>query len=171
LHFNSNHLATKNTAVKILTQLTASMSVISLIQKVFNVGLGSLAASYIGYYRKISYFVFGFPAEFLNIHVPTALIDFWTLSFICAGAYVRTKDLEKARAFRDYNFPSPSIKLRTAVFVVFGLTGIGLTIPLSALSIQTYTENDITRDALKNFAIILAASLLFFALNAFAPSA
>jgi hypothetical protein len=147
------------------------MSVISLVQNILNVGLGTLASSYVGYYRKISHFVFGLPAEFFNIHLPTALIDFWTLSFICAGAYVRTRDLEKARAFRNYNLPSPSLKLRAAVFFVFGLTGMGLMIPLSALFIHTYTENDITRDALKHLSLIIATVLVFFAFNAFAPSA
>lgn len=171
MRLNNNYLVTKNKVITVLTLLTASMSIISLVQKFFNVGLGPLAASYVSYYRKISYFAFGLPAELLDIHLPMALIDFWTLSFICAGAYVRTESLEKARAFRDYNFSSPSIKLRTALFFVWGFTGIGLTIPLSVLSIYTYTENDITRDALKHFGIILGISILFYAVNAFAPSA
>lgn len=117
MHFDSNHRATKDKAMKILTLLTASMSVISLVQNILNVGLGTLASSYVGYYRKISHFVFGLPAEFFNIHLPTALIYFWTLSFICAGAYVRTRDLEKARVFRSYNLPSPSLKLRAQSFL------------------------------------------------------
>jgi hypothetical protein len=44
-------------------------------------------------------------------------------------------------------------------------------IPLSALSIHTYTENDIIRDALKHLSFIIATVLVFFALNAFASSA
>jgi len=170
LRIDINYLASKLSFFSILTSITASMSIVSLTQKLFNFGLAPLAANYVAYYRKISYFVFGIPAELLGIHLPTALIDFWTLSFICAGAYVKTENLEKARAFRRYRFESPSIKLRLAVFLLFGLTGIGLAIPLSVLSINTYNENDITRDALGHFIVILSLSILFFAINAFAPS-
>lgn len=157
--------------LKILTLITASMSLISLFQKIFDIGLINVAATYIGYYRKISYAVFGWPAAIFNLHVPALLIDFWTLSFICAGAYVKTQKMEEARAFRRFNLPSPSMKLRAAVFLIFGFTGIGLAIPLSITSIYTFTENDITRDALKNFLIIVIVTFAFFALNAFAPSA
>lgn len=171
MRINENYLTTKNKIITVLTLLTASMSMISLVQRLFDIGLGALGASYVSYYRKIFYFLFGLPAELFNINLPIALIDFWTLSFICAGAYVRTENLEGARAFRDYNFSSPSIKLRSAIFLVWGFTGAGLAIPLSVLLISTYTENDIIIDAFKHILIILTISVFFFAINAFAPSA
>ena len=157
--------------MKFLTRIVSVISLISLVQKLFDVGLADFAVTYVEYYRKIAYLIFGWPLEIFNLHMPSALVDFWMLSFICAGSYVRTENLEKSRFFRDYNFPSPSIKLRTVVFFIFGFTGIGFFIPFSVLSIYTYTENDITRDALKNLAIIIGGTLLFFVLNAFAPSA
>lgn len=147
------------------------MSVISLIQKLFDVGLFGIMESFIKYYRKISHFVFGLPFELLNIQLPIQLIDFWTISFICAGAYVRTENLKGARAFRNYNFTPPSVKLRTAIFFIWGFTGIGLFTPLSVGSIYTYTEGDITRDALKHLGIILIVSAAFYTINGFAPSA
>lgn len=171
LRLNGNHLTTKKMVTTGFALITASMSINSLIQKLFNVGLVGMAASYVSYYRKISYFIFGLPASLLNVHLPVALIDFWTLSFLCAGAYVRTKNLEGARAFRRYNFSSPSLKLRLAIFFLWGFTGFGLIIPFSVLSITTYTENDITRDALTHLGIVLVFSVLFYAINAFAPSA
>ena len=171
LGLNSNQLNVAKTTLKFLTIATASISLISLLQKLFNIGLIDIAATYIGYYRKIAYVIFGWPAEIFHFHMPKLLIDFWTLSFISAGAYVKTKDMEQARAFRRFNLQSPSIKLRAAVFLIFGFTGIGLAIPLSITSIYTFTEGDITRDALKNFAIILVVTVGFFVLNAFAPSA
>lgn len=170
MHLNRNYLVTKNKALTVLTLVTASMSIISLIQKLLNVSLGAVAASYVSYYRKISYFFFGTPAELFHIQLPISLIDFWAISFICAGAYVRTENLERARAFRDYNFASSSIKLRLAIFFIWGFTGVGLFIPLSVLSVGTYTENDITRAALIHFGIISMISVFFYAVNAFAPS-
>ncbi|GJI89801.1 hypothetical protein [Duganella hordei] len=162
---------TANKTIKVLTLIVSIISLISLVQKLFDVGLVKVAVTYIGYYRKIACAIFGWPLEIFNFHIPTALADFWTLSFICAGSYIRTENLEKARAFRDYNFSSPSIRLRAIVFFIFGFTGAGFFIPLSVLSIYTYTENDITRDALKSLAIIVCGTVFFFALNAFAPSA
>jgi hypothetical protein len=157
--------------MKYLTWIVSIMSLVSLVQKLFDVGLSKFAATYIEYYRKIAYSIFGWPLGIFNLHIPAALVDFWMLSFICAGSYVRAENLEKSRAFRGYNFPSPSLGLRAVVFFIFGFTGVGFFIPLSVLSISTYNENDITRDALQNLAIIMSGTVLFFALNAFAPSA
>ena len=99
------------------------------------------------------------------------MIDFWTISFICAGAYVRSKNIETARAFENINFSKSPIKWKIAIFLVFGFTGIGLFIPQSILSINTYTENyAITREAIKNLFKILTAIATFFVINAFAPS-
>ena len=165
-----NDSAVKATT-RVLTLLTATMSAVSLIQKILNVGLSPIASDFIGYYRHISYLVFGLPAKFVGINIPIALIDFWAISFICAGAYVRSKNIEKSRAFCMFNFVDSSIKLRFAVFLLFGFSGLSLYIPLSALSITTYTgDNDITLDALKNLAWILMGIITFFIFNAFPPS-
>ncbi|MFH7566537.1 hypothetical protein [Oceanimonas smirnovii] len=146
------------------------MSLISFIQRFFSVGLGAMASSFVGYYRMLAHAVFGVPAELLGITLPSSLIDFWALSFVCAGAYVRAKNVEDARAFRHLQLKKTSIKLRVAVFLISGLTGLSLFIPLSAMSIYTYTEGDITRDALKNLLVILVVVFGFFIFNAFSPS-
>lgn len=162
---------TKSKTTRILTLATATISAVSFAQKVFDIGLGSMANSYIGYYRQITHALFGVPAELIGIRLPVALTDFWVLSFICAGAYVRSKNIEKSRAFRNYNFTEPSIKLRVIIFFIAGFSGLALFIPLSALSISTYTRDDITREALKNTLIVFMLTVAFFVLNGFGPSA
>lgn len=171
LGLNTRQVEAGNGALKVLTWATATISLISLTQRLFEVGLGTLSAQYLGYYRKIAYAIFGWVPELVGVHLPATIVDFWTLSFICAGAYVRTENLEQARAFRRYNFSSPCTKLRIAIFFVWGFTGFGLAVPLSVTSIHTYTENDIMREALKNFTVVVGATIVFFAINAFAPSA
>lgn len=157
--------------IRVLSLVVATMSVVSFTQKIFNIGLGSMANSYIGFYRQISHALFGVPAELIGIRLPVALTDFWVLSFICAGAYVRSKNIEKSRAFRNYNFTEPSVKLRVIIFFIAGFSGLALVVPLSATSISTYTRDDIMREALKNTVIVLMATVVFFILNGFGPSA
>lgn len=130
-----------------------------------------MTSSFVGYYRQLSHAIFGVPAELLGIMIPRSLIDFWALSFVCAGAYARSNNVKYALAFRGLNFKSPSKKLRIAVFLVFGFSGAGLFVPLSALSITTYVRDDITRDALKNLIVVMVVLGGFFILNAFSPSA
>ena len=168
-----NHLESllNGKIVKILTILLSIMSLTSAIQRIFSVGLVPLLSSYVNYYHQISHFFIGIPFEWIGIKIPTLLIDFWIVSFVCAGAYAKSKNVEKSRAFENYNFKCPSPALRMAVFFVFGFTGIGLFVPMSALSIYTYTRDDITREALKNTLWVLAGTVFVFFLNAFAPSA
>ena len=157
-------------SIKILSLLFATISAISFIQKVFDVGLIPIANDFISYYRRIAYIIFGLPAKLIGISLPIQLIDFWIISFICAGAYVLSKNIETARAFEIIDFGRSPIKWKILIFLVFGFTGIGLFIPLSILSINTYTENYvITREAIKNLFIVLTAIAVFFVINAFAP--
>jgi hypothetical protein len=169
LKFKRNALASDT--YTIFGWILASLSLISFIQRIWSVGLGAMANCFVGYYRTLAHAVFGAPVELLGITLPSSLIDFWALAFVCAGAYARAENIEDARAFRHLQLKKPSIKLRAAVFLIFGFTGLSLFIPLSAISIQTYTDGDITRDALKNLLVILAVVFGFFILNAFSPSA
>lgn len=98
-------------------------------------------------------------------------MDFWMLSFICAGAYARSSNVEKALIFQKHNFTEPSLKLRLAIFFIAGFSGLSLFIPLSVLSINTYARDDITREALKNTGIVFIGTIAVFVLNAFGPSA
>jgi uncharacterized membrane protein YidH (DUF202 family) len=111
-------------AYTILGWIIASMSLISFIQRFLSVGLGTMANDFVSYYRKLAHAVFGIPAELIGITLPNSLIDFWVLSFVFAGAYVRAKNVEDARAFRYLRLKKPSIKLRSAIFLIFGFTGL-----------------------------------------------
>jgi hypothetical protein len=133
--------------------------------------LGVMASSFVSYYRKLAHAAFGVPAELIGITLPSSLIDFWALSFVCAGAYVRARNVEDARAFRHLQLKRPSIKLRSAIFFISGFTGLSLFVPLSAVSIYTYADGDIARDALSNLLRISAVVFAFFVLNGFSPSA
>jgi len=162
---------TESKVIRVLSLVVATMSAVSFTQKIFSIGLSSMANSYIGFYRQISHSLFGLPAELIGIKIPVALTDFWVLSFICAGAYVRSKNIEKSRAFRNYNFKRPSVKLRVLIFFIAGFSGLALVVPLSATSISTYVRDDIMREALRNFVIVLIATVVFFIFNGFGPSA
>lgn len=127
----------------------ASMSLISFTQRLLNIGLGDMASSFVNYYHKLAHAALGAPAELFGINSPSSLIDFLALSFVCAGAYVRAKNIEDARAFLSTQLKRPSMKLRAVVFLISGLRGLSLFIPLSAASVYTYMDGDITRDTLK----------------------
>jgi len=66
--------------------LASVMSVVSLIQKVEAVGLTSMGASMLEYYRHLSSFVFAALPALVGISVPQQIVDVWALSFIGAGA-------------------------------------------------------------------------------------
>lgn len=168
-NFDSNRV--ERDVYTVLGWIIASMSLISFVQRLFSIGLGAIATSFIDYYRRLAHAVFAFPAELFGVDIPDSLVDFWALSFVCAGAYAKSKNVEFARGFSFLKLEGPPIKLRVFVFIIFGFTGIGLFVPLSALSINTYIDGDITRDALKNLAIISLIVVLFYMLNAFSPSA
>lgn len=168
-NFDSNRVGRDVYAV--LGWIIASMSLISFVQRVFSIGIGAIATSFIDYYRRLAHTVFSFPAELFGVAIPDTLVDFWALSFVCAGAYAKSKNVEFARFFKFLKLEKQSIKLRVFVFFIFGFTGVSLFIPLSVLSISTYVERDITRDALKNLMIISLIVILFYILNAFSPSA
>ena len=161
-----------STTINLLTTTTGAISLISLIQRTFDVGLYPVSISVISYYRKIAFWIFGFIPDLLGIYVPRNLIDLWALSFMFAAAYIKTRDMEKARAFRRFSSGEFSPTLRLFVFFAFGFTGMSLFIPLALISVHTYAEGegDIMRNALANLVWIAIACLAFFGLNAFAPS-
>lgn len=169
LNFESNKIG--RDAYSVLGWAIASISLISFIQRLFSVGLGAITSSFVDYYRRIAHAVFAVLPELFGIYLPATLVDFWALSFICAGAYARSRNIEFARGFQFLKLERRSKALRIFVFLIFGFTGISLFVPLSVLSINTYVDGDITRDALKNLAVIFVVVVLFYVLNAFSPSA
>src|SRR6187549_2164070 len=88
--------------LRLLTILAGMISVVSFIQRLFDVGVIALAGHLIQYYREIANLVFAAPLTLLGIKVPPALVDAWTLSFVGASAYARTPKIEHSRFLRRY---------------------------------------------------------------------
>lgn len=103
-------------------------------------------------------------------------MDFWTISFIGAGAFVRTPRIEQCRAFRNLPLDPNAIWWKVVVFLVFGFSGIGLVMVLSTVSPFTYVDgfyeetSDLARGAAKNVLLVCVGAVVFFAVNAFSLS-
>ena len=70
-----------NQITKILTIIVGSLSLISFITKIFDIGLIASLNLYVIYYQNIMYPIIGFPFDIFNMTIPLILYDFWTLSF------------------------------------------------------------------------------------------
>jgi len=155
-----------------LSILLCVLSVVSLIQHVGDVGLTSIFVEFISYYRQITYQVYGYIGQLFTIEFPPILMDAWTLSFVAAGAYVKTLNIEYSRLLRNFDTTNWPRYWKSLLFVFIGITFTGLAILLSSFHFQTYIDEtqDLTRGALKNIMIVATAVAVFFVLNAYAPS-
>ena len=156
--------------------IIAAFSVISFCQAFFDVGLSVIAQEMIGYYRTVTYFFLDFPARLFGVHFPAPLMDIWTLSFVGAGAYVRTPNIETCRFFRR-NPNLTAWKYWKFPFGFFmGISGWGLLVLLAAISPTTYADAlheeplDLSKGAALNVLYVIAAAITFFILNAYGPS-
>jgi hypothetical protein len=160
----------------LLSLLMSILSLSSLVQHLGNVGLAAVFSELISFYRLITYQIYGFIGDLILIKFPPMLMDAWTLSFIGAGAYVNTPNIEKSRLLRNFDLSNKPKYWKSLLFVFMGLSFSGLALLFSALSPQTYLDEmsaepqDLTRGALKNTLYVLVGTLVFFALNAYAPS-
>jgi len=159
-----------------LSILVGIFSLVSLIQQLFNVGVFEVAREALGFYRTIAYFFLGFPARLFGYSFPHVFMDYWALSFIGAAAYVKANNIEGTRFFRYYKNLTSIPYWKLWLFLVFGLTGIGIIVLLSAISPTTYGDEFheeppvVMRDAAYNALAIFGGAIVFFALNAFAPT-
>lgn len=102
-------------------------------------------------------------------------MDFWTISFVGAGAYVRTRNIEQSRALRGYALDPRGTWWKVALFIVFGFFGMGFVIALGVLSPLTYVAEfheepmDLMKGAAVNVFIVCAAAVVFYAFNASSP--
>lgn len=160
---------------RVLGILVGALSLVSFVQNVLHIGLTSSLQPIVLYYRAIASAVFGIPAALVGLTLPQALVDFWAISFLGAGAYARTEGIERCRAFRDYNFAPHSNGWKLAVFIIFGFTGLGTFVVLAALWPLTYVDAfheepmDPMKNAIWNVFLVCAGAVVFFVLNAFAP--
>lgn len=151
-------------------------SVVSFFQRVFDVGIFKIAHEMIEYYRTVAYFFFDMPARLFGLHFPAVLMDIWTLSFVGAGAYSKTANIERARFFRRFLKLTKPRYWKAMLFVIWGFSGVGLWVLLAAVSPSTYVDAfheeplDLSKGAAVNAFYIFGGALVFFVLNAFAPS-
>ncbi len=166
-----------STVFRVLALIVGAMSVVSFTLRIIDVGLLPVAQNLVDYYREIAHFVFAKPLELFGISIPKFLSDAWALSFVGAAAYVRTANIENSRIFRSCPRLRNSPRWKPYLFVVLGVTGLGLFVLLGAASPTTYIDEmhdeplDLSKGAAMNALYIFGLALLFFVINAFAPNA
>lgn len=161
---------------RLLSVVLGIFSLVSLIQQLFNIGVFEVAREALGFYRSLAYFFLGFPARLLGYSIPHELMDYWILSFIGAAAYIKTKNIEGSRIFRDRKNLTSSRYWKPCLFFILGVSGLGIMVLMWAISPFTYVDEfheetpDLMRGAAKNALAIFGGAILFFALNAFSPT-
>lgn len=165
-----------NNLFRFLSILVSTLSVVSLFQRMFDVGIAVVFSDVIEYYRLVTYQTFGFIGLLLSIKFPPTLMDLWVISFIGAGAYIRTENIEGSRLLRNIDTNKFPKYWKFIMFLFMGLGLMGIGIILSAIQPQTFIDDmsdehqDLIMGALKNIAWILLGLVVFFAINAYAPS-
>lgn len=158
--------------IRVLSILVSTMSVISAVQSLLDIGLLPSLEAIVAFYRGLAASVFGLPAALFGFKLPQPIVDFWTVSFIGAGAYVRTPGIEQCRAFRTLQLAPQSIWWKVIVLLVFGFSGIGIAMVLNTISPFTYVDGfyeepmDLGRGTAKNVLLVCAGAIAFFAANA-----
>jgi hypothetical protein len=162
--------------LRVLGIVIGTLSMVSFLQAFAKLGLIPVLEELITYYRTIAWLLFALPVSLLGVHPPQALLDIWALSFVGAGAYVLTEGIEKSRAFRSFELDSLPSAWKVGLLIVFGFSGLGIAIILGAIHPFTYVDEfheeplDLMKGAAKNILWVCAGLLVFFALNAYAPS-
>lgn len=161
------------TCLKTLSLILTTLSLISLISNLAEIGLTGVTSHVIKYYRIISYDIFSLKGL---IEINQTLVDLWTISFIGAAAYAKSPSINDSKLISSLNLKSFGKLHRAFVFVIFGLTMLGIIIIYNALNPFTYADElheqplDLYKESGRNLILIIFALLLIFAYNAYAPS-
>ena len=164
-------------ALRYLSIILGAISVVSFTQRFIDIGLFETVEVLVEYYRNIAHIVFAVPFDTLGIKIPASLIDVWTLSFVGASAYVAVPNIEDSRFFRVRPNLANYKYWKVAFLFVMGMSGLGIAVLISSLYPNTYVDEfheeplDLMKEAAKKVFYILGAAVIFFVLNAFAPSA
>ncbi len=105
-----------NQILKYLALLVSTLSLVSLFQQFFTVGLSEVFSSILVYYRLVVSGVF----KIFSIDVPQILLDLWTLSFITSGAYIRTENIESSRLLHKIDTTSLYKHWKIIYFFILG---------------------------------------------------
>lgn len=106
--------------LRILSIVFASLSLISLFQHVSDVGFVSIFSDLITYYRNASQQLFSIFEFLFTINIPQAIKDLWLLSFIGAGAYIKTPNIENSRLLRNFEISQENKYWKPIFFLLMG---------------------------------------------------
>tara|TARA_R110002072_G_scaffold103722_1_gene227561 strand:- start:2771 stop:3280 length:510 start_codon:yes stop_codon:yes gene_type:complete len=165
-----------NTSLRTLGLITATISLVSLISSALQTDLSTVAALFLEYYRLVAHSIFQVPASFFGIVFPSFLLDLWMLSFVGAGAYAKTKNIEQSRMLSIYLTDPKPKGWRSLVFFIYGISFMGIPILFATINPFTYFDEihesplDLYKGAAANVLIVLVCAVIFFAMNALAPS-
>lgn len=142
----------------------------------FDVGFVSIFSDLIEYYRNASQQLFSIFEFLFTFNIPQALKDLWLLSFIGAGAYIKTPNIENSRLLRNFEISQENKYWKPIFFLLMGGAFIGAGILLSIFNPLIYTDSMseepqvLMRGAARNGFIVIIGVCAFFVLNAYAPS-
>ncbi|NWF91792.1 MAG: hypothetical protein HXY46_02660 [Syntrophaceae bacterium] len=162
--------------IQILSILIGIISLVSFIQRLFDIGVITICKELIDYYRTIAYFFFNLPLRVFGLHFPKWLMDIWTLSLVGAASYVKTPNIENARFFRLYPVLIKGRYWKLWFLLSLGLSGIGLAFLFVTFWPMTYVDEfheeplDLSKRAGMNIFYIIGGAIAFFILNAFGPT-
>jgi hypothetical protein len=162
--------------LRILSIVFASLSLISLLQHVTDVGLVSIFSDLVTYYRDASQQFFIVFELLFSINLPQEIKDLWLLSFIGAGAYIKTPDIQNSRLLRNFEISQENKYWKPILFLLMGSSFIGIGILLTAFNPSIYTDSMseesqvLMRNSAKNSFVVVIGACTFFVLNAYAPS-
>lgn len=160
----------------VLAVLTSTLSAISFVQTISDLGLIPVLRDIISFYRSVASLALAWPAKAFGLELPQVLIDIWVVSFVGAGAYVLTDGIEKCRALRRFELEKVSRAWKIALFLIFGFSGLGLAIVFGGVHPLTYVDDfheeplDLMKGAARNVLWVCFGLAAFYVVNAFAPS-
>jgi len=153
--------------------ILGTLSLVSFAQALLNVGLVPVLEDFLTFYRAVASAVFGL--LLLGFTPPQYVMDFWTLSFLGASAYCWVQGIENSRALRGMNLNPQSRWWRVGLWLILGLSGLGLVVVSNTVNPLTYIDDfheqpqDLMKGAAGNVFLICVGAVLFFVVNAFGP--
>jgi len=124
-----------STLLLILSIVFASLSLISLLQHITDVGLVSIFSDLVTYYRNASQQLFIIFELLFSINIPQEIKDLWLLSFIGAGAYIKTPDIQNNRLLRNFEISQENKYWKPIFFLLMGSSFIGVSILLTVFNL------------------------------------
>lgn len=170
------------TTLGTLGAAASAISVFSLLQNAFEFGVSPILYDFILYYRELGQWVFGWIGWPFGIRIPNWLIDCWILSSVGVSIASRTafrKEFPAKPGSHPFLHASTFLLLPIGIFSLIGI--LCLIFSLSVPVMRYWMHRVGYKPPLKDRVLLqltqqetltfVALLLLFFALNAYGPSA